>query len=388
MTTATDVAALEAAMRDSKASMMQALQAQQALLANASNDREKRDAIAEIHRAVTAHVNDVESSIAQDELTGANHNEQWRTYKAETALNLLESLPNVYGMIENLCDQAGEDVANYRPSRTAMASMQRLVAEVYPDDVEELRAALEARGLPVRGFQQAIQRAPAAGTTGASVQFSADGGLSSVNGVTSEDAAKIATGVAHSGTKGFSAPASTSAAADLVAKPSVAPTSNWFVAQWHELRTAPAKITTRVVAGIIVTIILILLTRWGLMPTKSAGAEEPNVDKNGHAATGEQQPRPVVVPVPPTTQPAQCNDFAVHADGDKRSGERSLKYSYCEEKLRDPTNAECGFALEGSSSNYTAKVWFKEGSKETRGKAGVAHRCDFIVSCCDKRPSP
>ncbi len=272
-----EVAGREAAMEASKAEMMDVLTDGAGRLNGEVSDDERRSILVAVHRAITAHVNHVESSIAQDEYTGANRNEQWRTYKAETALNLLEVYPNIFQLFEDWCERLGDDVAPFRPSRAAMASMQRLVAEVYPDDVEELRGALQTKGLPVRGFDSPVPRQPPPEDNNASVDFYPSGGLKGVRKVSSEDAARIATNVVHKGPDAFSAPASPSPAADLVRpQPGELPSEpGWLQRQWADIRDSPAKIFIRVVGGIIGTALVILLVRWGCMPQESEEVSTP-----------------------------------------------------------------------------------------------------------------
>lgn len=127
-----------------------------------SSDRsakEKENAVAEIHRATVAHANFLESTIAQENLSGAADNERWRISRADTALSFLNLCSCIFGKLTEWSEVLGFPTHHYRPGKTSLAELQRLVAETYPNHADALWQKFEKEGLPVHGFQTPLSRA-------------------------------------------------------------------------------------------------------------------------------------------------------------------------------------------------------------------------------------
>lgn len=224
----------------------------------------RQEALRNIHSAMVTHFNFVESIIAEDELEGANHNAHWRTYRAETALNALDALANAHEVIGLYSAELGLDSQMWRPSRTAYAGLQRLAAEEFPNEVAVLRAHFVALGLPVTGFDKPVARSAPRTSENAVVEFGSHG-ISKVSGVSSENAAQVAMGVVSRGKDGFSAPASSTTAAGVLAaaSPSSEVKDGWFKRQWSKLRDSPADLAIRVAGSLLAALIVAALTYWG-----------------------------------------------------------------------------------------------------------------------------
>jgi len=260
------IAAREEAVAASKATLMGEIRTTVTFL-NASEEVSgdtKTSALLALYERVTEHVNLVESLIAQDDLSGASDNERWRVFRAETALNLLDMYPSLHAFFRQWASNVGMHMQAFSPSRTAMASSQRLVAEVYPDEASELEQSYATAGLPVHGFRQPIPRVRRDQETGATVEFADGGGLRTVSGVSSKDAVLVATGVAHSGMKGFSAPAQATGAEDVLnAGTHRSATDNWLRRQQKALADSPVAVLVAVAGTLLSAAIMAWATSSG-----------------------------------------------------------------------------------------------------------------------------
>jgi len=247
----------EATMVASKGALMRDLRETVALLNKSASAEVRASALLGLYERVTQHVNLVESMIAQDDLSGANDNERWRTFRAETALNLLDMYPSLHGFFRKWAVEVDIHTPRaFHPSRTAMASAQRLVAEVYPEEAAELEHQYRTLELPVHGFERSVPRQlPRDTASKASVEFAESGGLRAVSGLRSDDAVRVATGVAHRGPGSFSAPASPSDAASLL-KAGHTRGDSWLRRQLAALADSPLAILVTVVATLMSSALL------------------------------------------------------------------------------------------------------------------------------------
>lgn len=94
--------------------------------------------------------NSVESCVATSDLLGANRSELWAKELANTAANLLDTVPAFY---EKLWHEAKRlEQPRQTPSLNAFSAMQSAVAAYNPDQISELKVRFDELGLPVRGF--------------------------------------------------------------------------------------------------------------------------------------------------------------------------------------------------------------------------------------------
>lgn len=95
-------------------------------------------------------LNCVESCISKSELLGANRSEFWAKELANTASNMLDTIPRFY---ERLQDEAVRlELEPIVPSPNAYSAMQNAVLIYNPEQVKELKENFERLQLPVRGF--------------------------------------------------------------------------------------------------------------------------------------------------------------------------------------------------------------------------------------------
>jgi hypothetical protein len=81
-----------------------------------------------------------------------DQNATWYTDRCETSANLLEMIANHYRTLRAWATDWGLDLASLRPSLTAYANMQRLVAASHPDIARKLRDEFVKLDLPTHGF--------------------------------------------------------------------------------------------------------------------------------------------------------------------------------------------------------------------------------------------
>lgn len=150
------LAARERELLERKTSLVESLnRAEERLNSAELTAAETEPVLRELCRAVIGHADFVESVIEQESLLGASTNERWRRYRAETAFNLLETLPFVWSMIRGFCEHFGIPVGRFQPSTYTFASLQRIASELSGADAAVLRARFEAEGLPTKGFEAA-----------------------------------------------------------------------------------------------------------------------------------------------------------------------------------------------------------------------------------------
>ncbi len=121
-----------------------------------------REALSEFHNAGVVWFNQWGRLIAVGSLTGADQSATWHTYQAETALNLMETIPGHYSAVFTAAQRLGVPPETFRPSPTAFAELQRLAAVTFPSSAEPARAAFASLGLPTIGFDmQESSKSPA-----------------------------------------------------------------------------------------------------------------------------------------------------------------------------------------------------------------------------------
>jgi len=85
-------------------------------------------------------------------LSGAATNRVWYLEKAETAVNLLETITKHYAAVFEKAQELDISPDDFKPSPTSFGTIQRLVNESHPAIVSQWSAAFEKLGLPVPGF--------------------------------------------------------------------------------------------------------------------------------------------------------------------------------------------------------------------------------------------
>lgn len=219
------------------------------LAAPAATAEAQRAALDSIHSAIMRFANDAESYIAQDELVGANHNGRWLAHRAETAEDILGTYLDTFDLIVEWCERLDIPVSGFRPGRTALAGLQRIVCDHAPGVAEELRQKFRARSLPTAGFDTVVPRSTINERSGATVRFAPSGGVEEVSNVKSSDAKDIVTGIVHRGPVAFSAPAKSSPASQILTAQSSGENLSWWQHQMKEMQAAPAKIAISVLGA-------------------------------------------------------------------------------------------------------------------------------------------
>ena len=252
--------------------MMQAFEEGRTLLKSESQSIEnKRSALYSVFKAVVNHVNLVESSIAQDALSGASLNPAWNTYRAETALELLKQYPSIHDFFEVWCSNLKLDSGGFQLGKTAMASTQRIAIQNFPDEANTLQSLYSSKGLPTRGFDAPI---PVTSTEkNASIEYEPGGSLKSITGIRSEDAVEIAKNVVNKGESGYTAPATSSPAKDLIN--STEPTEPAEPSAKQRFFGLSRNLTIGIVGSVIATLIVTLLIRAQCWPSET---QEPSVN--------------------------------------------------------------------------------------------------------------
>ena len=121
-----------AALYDSYAEAMKAF-----LTFPISKKKARKEALHAIQASATAFFNSFERLVVFGSLSGAANDKVWYRDKAETALNLLQIIHQHYKTIFARAEALGEDLALFTPSLTAYATIERLVAENFPEDAEK-----------------------------------------------------------------------------------------------------------------------------------------------------------------------------------------------------------------------------------------------------------
>ena len=117
-----------------------------------SKKKARKDALHNLQASATAFFNSFERLVVIGSLCGAANDRVWYRDKAETALNLLETIHRHYAAVFTKAEALGEDLALFTPSLTAYATIERLVAENFPEDAKKWEKKFRELGLPVRGF--------------------------------------------------------------------------------------------------------------------------------------------------------------------------------------------------------------------------------------------
>lgn len=94
--------------------------------------------------------NYVESCIATSDLLGANRSEFWAKEMANTAGNLLDTIPDFYE--RHWFEAKRLNLPILKPSPNAFTAMQNAVAIYNSDQVEEFIKRFQNLNLPIRGF--------------------------------------------------------------------------------------------------------------------------------------------------------------------------------------------------------------------------------------------
>jgi hypothetical protein len=122
-----------------------------------SKKKARKNALHALQASATAFFNSFERLVVFGSLSGAANDKVWYRDKADTALNLLEIIHHHYKAAFARAEELGEDLALFTPSLTAYATIERLVAESFPDDAQKRKKKFEELGLPVRGFVKGVR---------------------------------------------------------------------------------------------------------------------------------------------------------------------------------------------------------------------------------------
>jgi hypothetical protein len=105
------------------------------------------------HSAGLKYFNAYETLVRDSGLLGAHEHGHWVVGLADDCHAVLETVANHYQMMEEACPKVGLNFADYTPSTTAYASMQRMVVQHLDKGVADaLHQRFQARNLPVYGF--------------------------------------------------------------------------------------------------------------------------------------------------------------------------------------------------------------------------------------------
>lgn len=112
----------------------------------------RRNALQSFHLAGIAFFTAFERLFVVGSLSGAATNRVWYLEKAETAVNLLETITKHYAAVIEKAEELGLGLDHFKPSPTSFGTIQRLVNESHQSIVSQWRTEFERLGLPVPGF--------------------------------------------------------------------------------------------------------------------------------------------------------------------------------------------------------------------------------------------
>jgi hypothetical protein len=104
------------------------------------------------HNAAVDFFNSFENLLAVGSRTKADQEPTWFTDKAETAINLLETIATHYETAVMKAADCGANDGPPRPSRTAFAGIQRIAMKTHPKLAREERDRFVRLELPTHGF--------------------------------------------------------------------------------------------------------------------------------------------------------------------------------------------------------------------------------------------
>jgi hypothetical protein len=128
---------------------------------DAAHVTKRRESLHDFHCAGVNYFNAYEKLISLGSLCGADKDATWYTDKADTAVNLLDTIANHFRAVFAKADELHLSRDSFKPSRTSFANMQRLVQVTYGDQAKEQRALFESLGLPTHGFDKQESEKPA-----------------------------------------------------------------------------------------------------------------------------------------------------------------------------------------------------------------------------------
>ena len=130
------------------------------LLAKKSKKEDRRTAFWTWHNAGIAFFNSHDKIIPVASKLKADHDATWYTDRAETAVNLMETICLHYHGLWERCMEFGIDKQTLRPSLTAYANLQRITLDTHPDIAKKYRDEFVKQNLPTHGFDKNASEKP------------------------------------------------------------------------------------------------------------------------------------------------------------------------------------------------------------------------------------
>lgn len=128
---------------------------------DAAHVTKRREALQDFHSAGVNYFNAFEKLISLGSLCGADKDATWYTDKAETSVNLLDTIASHFQAVFAKADELHLSRDVFKPSRTSFANMQRLVQLTHEEHAGEQRALFATMGLPTHGFDKEESEKPA-----------------------------------------------------------------------------------------------------------------------------------------------------------------------------------------------------------------------------------
>lgn len=111
---------------------------------------EQKQLLESLHVAANEFFNIVENAIVECEVL--SQNEFWATDLADTASNVLDSIPRHFEKLRSECERLKAQAP--RPSPNAYTAMQSAVSRFNPDQAQSLKSHFMKSNLPTRGFEK------------------------------------------------------------------------------------------------------------------------------------------------------------------------------------------------------------------------------------------
>lgn len=123
------------------------------------HDEKKRKYVLLRERAIRLY-NETDGSIRTFEAVNDAKASESPVHFVESCAGILESIPEVFRMLDVTAQAVGLDPATLRPSTTFCSTMQRVVRKQLPTIAASLRSKVDAAGCPTYGFDHDPTEAP------------------------------------------------------------------------------------------------------------------------------------------------------------------------------------------------------------------------------------
>lgn len=111
-------------------------------------------ALHEMHSVAVRFFNAAETLVPSSSLAGANQDDYWVNWLAETAVSVLETIAHHFDAVFNAASGYQLDPESFRPSQLAYVGLQRVALKFYPNHAERLLIEFRRLGLPIGGFTE------------------------------------------------------------------------------------------------------------------------------------------------------------------------------------------------------------------------------------------